>query len=69
MANANVGDRPQIDTPSDEEEEEEDLFGDKLNTEGKRLRSMMRKRRKAEDEDGFEGSVSHSSFFLPAWPS
>ena len=57
MANVNVGDRPQIDSGEDEDEEKDDLFGDKLNIEGKRLRRMMKKR-DANDDMYDSGSVS-----------
>lgn len=48
VANANVGDRPQIDA----EDDEDDLFGDKsLDDEGKKLRKIMRRRMKENGED------------------
>ncbi|KAK8865657.1 hypothetical protein IAR55_000802 [Kwoniella newhampshirensis] len=52
LANANVGDRPQI-GPDDDED---DLFGDnELNDEGKKLRKIMKKRREENptENDGF----------------
>ncbi|KAL7423697.1 transcription factor IIF subunit tfg1 [Cryptotrichosporon argae] len=59
LANANVGDRPQID---DEGDDEDDLFGDgenaRLTSEGKRLRKAMRKRA---EEDGVYDSSDESS--------
>ena len=39
MANANVGDKPQIEQDGDDEDD--DLFGEKLNYEGKKLRKMI----------------------------
>ena len=55
MANTNVGDKPQIAVDDDDD----DLFGDKLNTEGKRLRRMMRKGLNGQADDLFESdSVS-----------
>ncbi|WRT65928.1 uncharacterized protein IL334_002879 [Kwoniella shivajii] len=49
LANANVGDKPQI----AEDDDEEDLFGEKkvLDDEGKKLRKIMKKRREENDED------------------
>ncbi|OWZ55292.1 transcription initiation factor TFIIF subunit alpha [Cryptococcus neoformans c45] len=48
VANANVGDRPQIDA----EDDEDDLFGDKsLDDEGKKLRKIMRRRMRENGED------------------
>ncbi|ORY28592.1 hypothetical protein BCR39DRAFT_534269 [Naematelia encephala] len=44
LANANVGDRPQIDDEASDEDLEEMLDDGKLNSEGKRLRRMMKKR-------------------------
>lgn len=55
MANANVGDKPQIE---EDDEEEDDLFGDKLNTEGKKLRKMMKKRSNGQADDVFGESDS-----------
>ncbi|KAL1405162.1 transcription factor IIF subunit tfg1 [Vanrija albida] len=52
-ANANVGDRPQIDGDDDADD---DLFDDKLTSEGKRLRKMMRKRAHGEEEDLYEST-------------
>lgn len=57
LANANVGDRPQINDNDDEDDD--DLFGDgKLNAEGKRLRKMMRDRDGNDDYDSSD-SVCH----------
>lgn len=59
VANANVGDRPQIDA----EDDEDDLFGDKsLDDEGKKLRKIMRRRMRenGEDYDIDDESVSHA---------
>jgi transcription initiation factor TFIIF subunit alpha len=47
LANANVGDRPQIDSG---DESDDDLLGDRLNTEGKKLKRMMRKRGDRDDD-------------------
>lgn len=61
LANANVGDRPQIDDNDDDDED--DLFGDgKLNSEGKRLRKMIRDRDGDDDYDSSDSVRSHSSF-------
>ncbi|EIW72848.1 hypothetical protein TREMEDRAFT_12890, partial [Tremella mesenterica DSM 1558] len=60
MANANVGDKPQIDSGSDSD----DLFGDKeqkLTQEGKRVRKMMRKRGEKGDEELWRSSSSSES--------
>ncbi|ODO07389.1 transcription initiation factor TFIIF subunit alpha [Cryptococcus wingfieldii CBS 7118] len=49
LANANVGDRPQI---ANDDEDEDDLFGDNnLDDEGKKLRKIMRKRMRENGED------------------
>lgn len=59
VANANVGDRPQIDA----EDDEDDLFGDRsLDDEGKKLRKIMRRRMRenGEDYDIDDESVSHA---------
>lgn len=55
LANANVGDRPQI--GDEDDDEDDDLFG-KLTSEGKRLRKVMRRR--GEDEDLYASSDSNS---------
>ena len=55
MANANVGDRPQIESDGDDEDEME---GDRLNAEGKRLRKMMKRRGAVVNEFGESDSVS-----------
>ena len=47
LANANVGDRPQIE--SGDESDDDDLFGEKLNGEGKRIKRMMKKRGERDD--------------------
>lgn len=59
IANATVGDRPQIE---DELEDELDLFGDKeLTRDGRKLRKMMRKRRGSEDLFDMSDDVSRQS--------
>lgn len=59
MANANVGDRPQIE--DDDDDDDDDLFGDsKLNSEGKKLRRMMKERGGMDDYDSSD-SVSFLS--------
>jgi transcription initiation factor TFIIF subunit alpha len=58
LANANVGDRPQIE---EDMSDEEGLFGDhSLTADGKRLRRMMRKRMGSEDLFGDSDDVSGS---------
>lgn len=50
-ANANVGDRPHVDESDDDDD---DLFGDKrdkLDSEGKRLRKLMRKHGREDEQD------------------
>ena len=59
MANANVGDKPQIGS----DKEEDDLFGDKeheLTKDGKRMRKLMRKRAANGEEDLWGSSDSDS---------
>lgn len=57
MANANVGDKPQIDNEASDEDLE-DLFGDtKLNTEGRRLRKQLKQKAGNEDMYGDPDSV------------
>ncbi|RSH92734.1 hypothetical protein EHS25_008180 [Saitozyma podzolica] len=59
LANANVGDRPQIE---EDMSDEEGLFGDhSLTADGKRLRRMMRKRMGSEDLFGDSDDDSDSS--------
>lgn len=61
IANANVGDRPQI---GDDLDDEEDLFGNKeLTRDGRKLRKMMRKRMGSEDLFGDSDEVSHHLMF------
>lgn len=61
LANANVGDRPQIDSES-EDDLEDDLFGEnKLNGEGKKLRKMIKKGGGVEDGYGTSESVCNAS--------
>ena len=55
MANANVGDRPQIESDGSDDD---DMEADRLNAEGKRLRRMMKKRGAVVDESGDSDSVS-----------
>jgi transcription initiation factor TFIIF subunit alpha len=65
LANANVGDRPQIE---EDMSDEEGLFGDhSLTADGKRLRRMMRKRVGSEDLFGDSDDVSGSSISSQAW--
>lgn len=66
LANANVGDRPQIE---EDMSDEEGLFGDhSLTADGKRLRRMMRKRMGSEDLFGDSDEVSGSlSSTIWAW--
>ncbi|WVQ85602.1 hypothetical protein IAT38_007768 [Cryptococcus sp. DSM 104549] len=57
LANANVGDRPQI----AEDDDEDDLFGDQaLDDEGKKLRKIMKKRRR-EGQEGYDSDDDSDS--------
>ncbi|ORX34102.1 hypothetical protein BD324DRAFT_683542 [Kockovaella imperatae] len=67
LANANVGDRPQIE--EDEDDDDDDLFGDGLNQEGKRLRKMMRKRGVMEDEFGTSESDDSDTETVKSQPT
>lgn len=58
LANANVGDRPQIDSGDDEDDD--DLFGEgKLNAAGKKLKKMIRDRDGEENDYYSSDSVSY----------
>jgi hypothetical protein len=58
MANANVGDKPQIEDSGDEDDDE-DLFGDEdVKKERRKLKKMMRRGQDRDDIYGSSDSVS-----------
>ena len=71
MANANVGDKPQIEDSGDEDDED-DLFGDQdAKRERRKLKKMMRKGQDRDDIYGSSDSVSESGgagrFLIDFW--
>jgi hypothetical protein len=67
LANANVGDKPQIEDVDDQDDE-----SDRLGTEGRKLRRMMRKNNREDDngeEDMYGSSDSVGPPFCSACPT
>lgn len=65
MANANVGDKPQIE---EDLSDEEDLFGEnELTADGRRLKRMIKKRRDPKDKDLFGSDTDDVRPSLTAW--